>query len=82
MRVVNQLTNLDSMTASITFTCVGVECELLIGNYCSKCCYYVLFVVVHLLVVLLILARGDVVHPLLIFQVPANSLLNALLELQ
>ena len=41
-----------------------------------------LSVTVHVLVVLLVLARGDVVHPRLVVQIPADGLLYALLELQ
>ena len=37
---------------------------------------------VHLLVVLLVLAGGDAVHPLLVVEVPAHGLLDALLELE
>lgn len=37
---------------------------------------------IHLLIILLILAARDIVHPLLMFQIPTDGLLNALLELQ
>ena len=37
---------------------------------------------IHLLVVLLVVATGDVVHPLLVVEVPTDGLLDALLELK
>ena len=37
---------------------------------------------IHLLIIFLILAARDVVHPLLMFQIPADGLLYAFLELQ
>ena len=39
-------------------------------------------VFIHVVVVVLICAGGDVVHPLLIVEIPAHSALDALLELQ
>ena len=41
-----------------------------------------LSVAVHVLVVLLVLARGDVVHPRLVVQIPADSFVDTLLELE
>ena len=40
-----------------------------------------LAILVHALVVFLVLARGDVVHPILMVEVPADGLLDALFEL-
>ena len=37
---------------------------------------------IHLLIILLILPRRDVIHPRLIFEIPAHRLLDALLELE
>ena len=37
---------------------------------------------IHLFVILLVLSGCDIIHPLLIVEVPTYSLLNALLELQ
>ena len=39
-------------------------------------------VAVHLLIVFFVLAGGDVVHPLLVVEIPAYRLLDSLLELQ
>lgn len=39
-------------------------------------------IIVYLFVVLLVGTRGDVAHPLLVVEVPVDSLLDALFELQ
>ena len=39
-------------------------------------------VLIHLLIVFFVLAGGDVVHPLLVVEIPAYRLLDSLLELQ
>ena len=39
-------------------------------------------VFIHGFVVFLVFARGDMVHPLLVFEVPAHGFFDALLELQ
>ena len=41
-----------------------------------------LSVAVHVLVVLLVLAGGDVVHPRLVVKIPADSFVDTLLELE
>ena len=39
-------------------------------------------ILIHLLIVALVVARGDVVHPLLVVEVPADGALDAFLELE
>ena len=39
-------------------------------------------VLIHFIIILLILTTGDVVHPLLVVEIPTHGLFNALLELQ
>ena len=41
-----------------------------------------LAVVIHFIVILLIVARGDIVEPLLVVKIPADGLFNALFELE
>ena len=41
-----------------------------------------LSILVHVVIILLILTTGDVVHPLLVVEIPAYGLFNTLLELQ
>ena len=41
-----------------------------------------LSVFIHVVVVLLVVARGDVVHPFLVVQVPTDGLLDAFLKLE
>ena len=41
-----------------------------------------LFPFIHFLIILFILTRSDVVHPLLVFEIPSYGLLYAFLELQ
>ena len=42
--------------------------------------YRLLLILVHILIVVLVVAAGDVVHPLLVVQVPVNGQHDALLE--
>ena len=42
----------------------------------------ILSVLIHVVVVLLVITRGDVVKPLLIVKIPADSLFDAFLELE
>jgi len=42
----------------------------------------ILPLLIHLLVVLLVVAAGDVVHPLLVFKIPLYGLFDSLLELE
>ena len=46
------------------------------------CIIYSLLPLIHLCVVLLVLAGGDIVHPLLVTEVPADGLFDAFLELE
>ena len=41
-----------------------------------------LSVLIHVVVVLLVVARGDIVEPFLVVEIPADGLLNAFLELK
>ena len=44
--------------------------------------YYKLSISVHIIIILLIVTRGHVVQPLLVVEIPADSLLDTLLKLQ
>ena len=42
----------------------------------------VLSALIHILIILLVVPRSDVVHPFLVIQIPADGLLDAFFELQ
>ena len=53
----------------------------LLGNFRRLLCNKLLLII-HFVVVFLILARGNIVHPLLVVEIPAHSLLDAFLKLE